>query len=552
MRLHIIAALVLAASPLHAQSVGLILGNEEYENVGDVSRGDRVVRAEKALSRAGMQIVARQDATLDDMTDALSEFGQMADRSDTLLVVLAGRFVHTVSETYFLPVDAETGPMATLAANTLPLSTVMAWLASAPGHAVLVLATDDAQMGFGAYLTAGIGDLDIPQGVTVLTGAPAGAEKLLTDIIARPGQNIAQPRLGMTVQGFAPEDLTLLQAQSAAPTPAPAPAPAPDLARRADIADWRRASAADTAEGYQGYIDAHPSGEFVQMANNRIRALTDTPQARAERAEQALDLSRDARREIQRDLTLLEFNTRGIDGIFGRGTRSAIQAWQTAQGVESTGYMTADQITRLDAQAERRAQELEAEAERRRQELLRADLAFWDETGAVGDEAGLRAYLARYPDGEYAEIATERLRAIEDRTRSDADVADRRYWDNAQGLDTVGAYEEYLRLSNRGAFTDAAEARILELEEEDRNAEERSAAARQEDALGLSPRTRQIVEARLEKLELKPGKVDGEFDNDTRRAIRRYQAARNMDETGYLSEAVVVQLLADSVRSIFR
>ena len=53
-------------------------------------------------------------------------------------------------------------------------------------------------------------------------------------------------------------------------------------------------------------------------------------------------------------------------------------------------------------------------------------------------------------------------------------------------------------------------------------------------------------------LDLKPGKVDGVFDDDTRRAIRRYQKSRRMDETGYLSEAVVVQLLADTVRQIFR
>jgi peptidoglycan hydrolase-like protein with peptidoglycan-binding domain len=53
-------------------------------------------------------------------------------------------------------------------------------------------------------------------------------------------------------------------------------------------------------------------------------------------------------------------------------------------------------------------------------------------------------------------------------------------------------------------------------------------------------------------LGLKPGKVDGTFDDDTRRAIRRYQSARNLDETGYLNEAFVVQILADSVRSIFR
>ena len=59
-------------------------------------------------------------------------------------------------------------------------------------------------------------------------------------------------------------------------------------------------------------------------------------------------------------------------------------------------------------------------------------------------------------------------------------------------------------------------------------------------------------ESRLESLGLRPGQVDGVLDDDSRRAIRRYQSARNLPETGYLSEAVVVQLLADSVRQIFR
>ena len=46
--------------------------------------------------------------------------------------------------------------------------------------------------------------------------------------------------------------------------------------------------------------------------------------------------------------------------------------------------------------------------------------------------------------------------------------------------------------------------------------------------------------------------MDGVFDDDTRRAIRRYQAARNLEQTGYITETFVVRILADSVRSIFR
>ena len=117
---------------------------------------------------------------------------------------------------------------------------------------------------------------------------------------------------------------------------------------------------------------------------------------------------------------------------------------------------------------------------------------------------------------------------------------------------TIPAYEEYLRRARNGAFREDALLRIEELEGERENSAELQAAMQGEQALSLSPRTRQIVEARLNGLDLKPGPVDGVFDDDTRRAIRRYQASRNMDETGYLSEAVVVQLLADTVRQIFR
>jgi peptidoglycan hydrolase-like protein with peptidoglycan-binding domain len=46
---------------------------------------------------------------------------------------------------------------------------------------------------------------------------------------------------------------------------------------------------------------------------------------------------------------------------------------------------------------------------------------------------------------------------------------------------------------------------------------------------------------------LKPGAVDGAFDEDTRRAIRRYQDARKLRVSGYLDQATVVRLMADTI-----
>ena len=541
-----------------AQTAALLLGTEDYDRVSDVRRGDEIADAASALDRAGVRVVARRDTDLDGMRQALSEFGQMADGSDKLLVALSGRFLHSATETYFLPSDADTGPLATLSATTLPLSTVTAWLAARPGSAVLILATDDLDTEFGAFLSAGTGPLDIPQGVTVLTGEPRTVAQFVEDRLSRPGTDLiaAAERAGLGVAGYAAPGLVFVEDIPVAATPPAAPAPAtpPQLIndRLADIRAWRSADVANTAEAYEAYIDAFPNGEFRRMAENRIQALTDTPGARAERTEQSLDLDRDQRREIQRDLSLLDYNTRGIDGIFGRGTRTAITAWQKAQGFEPTGFLTAEQITRLDAQAERRAAELEAEAERRRAQQLAQDRAFWDETGALGDEAGLRAYLNRFPDGEYAETAREALASIELRKRRETDARDRQLWDEATQANTINAYRDYLQIAPGGAFRDEAATRIAALEQSQREAQSNSAAAREEQALNLSPRTRQVIESRLESLGLRPGKVDGVLDDDSRRAIRRYQASRNMPETGYLSEAVVVQLLADSVRQIFR
>lgn len=549
-------ALGLATSAT-AQSAALLIGTEDYDSVSDVRRGDEIADAATALDRAGVRVVSRKDGDLDDMRQALSEFGQMADGSDRLLIALGGRFLHTATATYYLPSDADTGPLATLAATSLPLSTVTAWLAGRPGNAVLILATDDLEAEYGAFVSAGLGDMAIPQGVTVLTGNPRTAANFIEDALARPGTDLidAAERSGLTVAGFAAAGQTFVaeEAEDRPATQRPTTTVPSDTDRRLrDIRAWREADAANTVEAYEGYIEAFPSGEFRRMAENRIQSLTDTPEARSERTEQALDLNRDQRREIQRDLSLLDYNTRGIDGIFGRGTRTAIGAWQQSQGFPSTGYLTADQITRLDAQAERRAAELEAEAERRRAQQLAEDRAFWDETGALGDEAGLRAYLNRFPDGEYSEEARETLAAIELQKRRETDARDRQLWDEATQENTIRSYRDYLELAPGGAFRDEAETRIAALEQAEREAQSNSAAAREEQALNLSPRTRQIIESRLEALGLRPGRVDGVLDEDSRRAIRRYQSARDLPETGYLSEAVVVQLLADSVRQIFR
>ena len=63
--------------------------------------------------------------------------------------------------------------------------------------------------------------------------------------------------------------------------------------------------------------------------------------------EKELGLTRTDRREIQRRLTLMDYNTRGVDGVFGNGSRTAIRQWQRDNDQPSSGYLDLNQLVFL-------------------------------------------------------------------------------------------------------------------------------------------------------------------------------------------------------------
>jgi hypothetical protein len=100
----------------------------------------------------------------------------------------------------------------------------------------------------------------------------------------------------------------------------------------------------ETASPEVSLVEVITPSEPVEAAADPAVTLTE-PATKA--SESVLELTRTERREIQRRLDLLDYNTRGIDGVFWPGSRTAIRQWQTDVGVPSSSYFDLNQIALL-------------------------------------------------------------------------------------------------------------------------------------------------------------------------------------------------------------
>lgn len=517
----------------------LVIANENYDVARDARGASTVLQVVRRFEDAGFRVEMATDLSAAAMRAALSQMSAnlAAPDHERVVVVFAGNIVSSDSAVWLMGTDARNPDFSSIDGQGVRLETVLAMVGQVQGGALVAL----ADFGFTAVprgLTPGLpAQISVPQGVTLVRGSVLPVTNLLREILV-PATNLpaaAARQSGLRVEGFLPRYLPFLPAGHVP-------------ARDADREAWSAAVNAGSLEGYQAYLAAWPNGNYADQARAEVQRLANTP----ERVEAALNLTRDERRAIQRDLTILGYEPRGIDGVFGAGTRAALRLWQANNRFDSSGFLNREQILSMAQQSARRAAQLDAEARARQAEQERQDRAFWRDTGSGADEVGLRAYLGRFPDGVFAGVASQRLEQIEADRRAAAQARDRAAWDIAVRTDTIDAYRVYLRDYPAGLFADQARARIEELSRPPEPVVDMDAARAEEDALMLPQFTRAIIEQRLSRLGLEPGPADGTFDRDTRRAIRRYQRASNLPVTGFLTQPIVARLLTEGFLDFLR
>ncbi|MDX3925280.1 MAG: peptidoglycan-binding domain-containing protein [Shinella sp.] len=147
-----------------------------------------------------------------------------------------------------------------------------------------------------------------------------------------------------------------------------------EAARRekAENERWEKAVLDGKPAAFEDYLRSYPNGRFVSEAERRLAALdrqkkddganrpadsetgsvASAPSRQREMAETVIDtresyLTPRQHVQVQRWLTLLGFDTYGVDGVFGPRTRDAIAGWQRSNGYRGDGYLTRRQFRSL-------------------------------------------------------------------------------------------------------------------------------------------------------------------------------------------------------------
>ena len=531
---------VVFGSAAWAGDIALVLSNTDYEYLPDVPQSHSLNQLGMSLRQQGFEVLEDRGLDAVGLRRMASRFENiLADSPDRVVVVLAGHFVGSGDQVWMLGEQARFPELITAGAQGLSVNAVAGILSAAQGRALLILSSPQSKLHVGQGMATGWNGLTAPQGIT-LAQSDVGAVRDVVERFMEPGRSFAEAASdvpdGVQVTGFLPT--------SQAFTPEPS-SPLQSPAYVAELAYWEAVRDIGTIEAVDAYLNRYPRGQFAGVARAMKNDILNDSLRQAQNAELALNLTQEQRMEIQRQLTLLGYDPRGIDGVFGRGTRAAIMGWQGRNGIEDTGYLDRIQLRLLRQQAQVVADRLEREAQRRQAEMERQDRSYWNETGRGQSEQGLRAYLRRYPDGLFSDAARDRLRQIQEARRQNAARVERMAWDQAAQLDTLDGYEAFLARFPNSQFSDAARDRIAELQNEERNRQLLEQAKAEERVVTRSQVTRILVERRLVQLGLlKQNQADGNFNAKTRRAIRQFQRSRDLPVTGYVSQMTLVNILA--------
>ncbi|MCW5747661.1 MAG: caspase family protein [Alphaproteobacteria bacterium] len=409
--------MTMASSAQAERRVALVVGNGAYTHAAALANPANDARAvAAALERLGFEVVSGYDLNNADLRKTVRAFADKLVGAEVAMFFYAGHGLQVGGDNYLIPVDAAIRSEADLDFNAVKLDLITRQLDREAKVKIIMLDAcrdnpfeKELSRSMGktrsATVKKGLAEVSNAGGTLIAFATDPGSVALdgdsqhspftaaLLKHIEEPGIEIGLMMRRVTKDVFESTgerqrpwtnasltgELYLKPGETGGITPAPASsAPAPSASgfddRQLELAMWQAADKSGQAGDYEEYLKKYPNGQFAGLARNRLAALKNKPaggnvntatadptrssdqgqnRSADEAAELQIGLTSSDRVGIQRRLTLIGFDTRGIDGAFGPGTRNAISRWQQSRSfAPASGYLNAQQYQALIAQTE--------------------------------------------------------------------------------------------------------------------------------------------------------------------------------------------------------
>ncbi len=401
------AFLISANAALAEKRVAFVVGNGTYKNVAALPNPAFDAKSmARVLRNVGFDVVEGTNLTRDKMTERLLEFGQKAQGADVALFFYAGHGIAINGTNYLLPVDADLkSEMDVKLGSAINIDlTLEQTMSDAKVKLVFLDACRDNP--FAAKIKSnsptrsvavqqGLAEMKSGEGTLIAFATGPGQTALDGELgtnspftralianIAAPGVEIQQAMTKVRAQvneetnkGQLPWGHTNLigsvylnpaSAAGGAVEAPNTPAVTATAASEVELEFWRSIKDSNKVEELNAYLTNYPNGTFKSLALARIASLQDGPSTTTrnlssgvdpatftEEADQAsedqIGLDKGQRRDVQRRLTGLGFDTR-VNGKFDDETRAVITRWQAARGYPKTGYLNKLQLKALQSE----------------------------------------------------------------------------------------------------------------------------------------------------------------------------------------------------------
>ena len=402
-----IAGLLVSGTVAKADKrVAFVVGNGAYRNVAPLPNPAADAKAMARLLRGvGFDVVEGSNLTRDKMTERLIEFGKKAEGADVALFFYAGHGIAVNGTNYLLPVDADLrSEMDVKLGSAINVDvTIDQTMSDAKVKLVFLDACRDnpfaarirsAKATRSVAVESGLAEMKSGEGTLIAFATSPGQTALDGEVgtnspftralmanIAAPGVEIQQAMTKVRAQVNEETNRNQLPwghtnligsvylnpaAAGAAIEVPNAPAVAAGPASEVELEFWRSIKDSNKPEELNAYLTNYPNGTFKSLALSRIASLQDGPSTATrnltagidpatfteesdQTTEDQIGLDKGQRREVQRRLTGLGFDTR-VNGRFDEDTRSVITRWQAARGYPKSGFLNVLQYKALQSE----------------------------------------------------------------------------------------------------------------------------------------------------------------------------------------------------------